>query len=59
MPNQFWCVQSGRLDLRPVAVADLPDLVAIKSDPRSFALLLGGVRNRQQATEEKDQASGT
>ena len=52
MPNQFWCVQTGRLDLRPVAGSDLPDLVAIKADPRSFALLLGGVRNRQQATEE-------
>ncbi len=52
MPNQFWCVQTGRLDLRPVAGGDLPDLVAIKSDPRSFALLLNGVRNRQQATEE-------
>ena len=52
MPNQFWCVQTGRLELRPVAYGDLPDLVAIKADPRSFALLLGGVRNRQQATEE-------
>lgn len=52
MPNQFWCMQTGRLDLRPVAGGDLADLVAIKSDPRSFALLLNGVRNRQQATEE-------
>lgn len=52
MINPFWCLATGRLVLRPVWGGDLPDLVALKGDPRAFGLLLGGVRNRQQATEE-------
>ncbi len=52
MLNVFWCLRTGRLDLRPVAAVDLPDLVALKADPHAFALLLGGVRSRERATEE-------
>ena len=32
--------------------ADLPDLRAIKADPRVFAIMLGGVRSWQQTAEE-------
>ncbi len=32
--------------------ADLPALAALKADPRVFAVMLGGVRNRVRAAEE-------
>lgn len=38
--------------MTPVGWADLPDLVALKSDPRAFAVMLGGVRTPQIAAEE-------
>ncbi len=47
-----WTLRTGRLLLTPVAWTDLPDLVALKSDPRVFAVMLGGVRTRVQAAEE-------
>jgi RimJ/RimL family protein N-acetyltransferase len=50
--NPFWCVTTGRLALRPVWGGDLPDLIAIKADPRVFAVMLGGVRTAWQTTEE-------
>ena len=31
---------------------DLPDLRAIKADPRVFAIMLGGVRNAAETAEE-------
>ncbi len=43
--NPFWCIRTGRLVLHPVAGDDLPELVALKADPRAFGLLLGGVRD--------------
>lgn len=52
MQNPFWCVTTGRLVLRPVWGGDLPDLAALKADPRAFGMLLGGVRSHQRATEE-------
>ena len=52
MGNPFWRLTTGRLVLRPVWGGDLEDLVALKADPRAFGMLLGGVRNRQRATEE-------
>ncbi len=43
---------TGRLILRPVAGSDLPDLIALKADPRVFAVMLGGVRLPQQTIAE-------
>jgi RimJ/RimL family protein N-acetyltransferase len=50
--NPFWVVRTGRLVLIPVSGADLPELRAIKADPRVFAIMLGGVRNALQVGEE-------
>jgi RimJ/RimL family protein N-acetyltransferase len=50
--NPVWVVRTGRLILTPVAPADLPDLRAIKSDPRVFAMMLRGVRNTAQAASD-------
>lgn len=50
--NPFWVVRTGRLVLTPVSGADLPDLQAIKADPRVFAIMLGGVRDCVQVAEE-------
>jgi RimJ/RimL family protein N-acetyltransferase len=50
--NPLWIVRTARLVLTPVGGADLPDLRAIKSDPRVFAVMLGGVRTSVQAAEE-------
>jgi RimJ/RimL family protein N-acetyltransferase len=47
-----WRLRTARLVMTPVAPADLRDLTALKSDPRAFAQMLGGVRSRQQAVEE-------
>ena len=45
-------LHTGRLVLRPVAPADFGDLAALKADPRAYALILGGVRTRDQAARE-------
>jgi RimJ/RimL family protein N-acetyltransferase len=50
--NPIWIVRTARLVLTPVGGADLPDLCAIKSDPRVFAIMLGGVRSPVQSAEE-------
>ena len=50
--NPTWIVRTARLVLTPVGGADLPDLCAIKSDPRVFAVMLGGVRSTVQSAEE-------
>jgi RimJ/RimL family protein N-acetyltransferase len=42
--NPSWALQTGRLSMRPVAWADLAELQELKSDPRVFAVMLGGVR---------------
>jgi RimJ/RimL family protein N-acetyltransferase len=47
-----WHLRTARLVLRPVGGADLPDLIAIKADPRVFAVMLGGVRSIVQTQEE-------
>src|SRR5215472_2222432 len=47
-----WIVRTARLLLAPVSGGDLPDLRAIKADPRVFAVMLGGVRTPQQTAEE-------
>jgi RimJ/RimL family protein N-acetyltransferase len=50
--NPLWMLRTPRLVLTPVGGGDLPDLRAIKADPRVFAIMLGGVRTWQQTAEE-------
>ena len=50
--NLSWCLQTGRLQLTPVSWADLADLVALKGDPRAYAMMLGGVRTQTEVAEE-------
>ncbi|HLY90278.1 MAG TPA: GNAT family N-acetyltransferase [Acetobacteraceae bacterium] len=50
--NPLWVLRTARLVLTPVGGTDLPDLQAIKGDPRVFAIMLGGVRSPQQTAEE-------
>jgi RimJ/RimL family protein N-acetyltransferase len=50
--NPFQTLRTGRLVLTPVGGADLPDLRAIKSDPRVFAVMLGGVRNAAETADD-------
>ena len=50
--NPFRTIRTGRLVLTPVGGADLADLRAIKTDPRVFAVMLGGVRNAAETAEE-------
>ena len=50
--NPARIVHTARLLLTPVGGADLPDLRAIKADPRVFAVMLGGVRSPQETAEE-------
>jgi RimJ/RimL family protein N-acetyltransferase len=50
--NPFRTLRTARLVLTPVGGADLPDLRAIKSDPRVFAIMLGGVRNAAETAED-------
>jgi RimJ/RimL family protein N-acetyltransferase len=50
--NPFQTLRTGRLVLTPVGGGDLPDLRAIKADPRVFAIMLGGVRNAVETAEE-------
>jgi RimJ/RimL family protein N-acetyltransferase len=47
-----WNLRTARLQLSPVGWADLPDLIAIKGDPRVFAVMLGGVRTPAQTQDE-------
>jgi RimJ/RimL family protein N-acetyltransferase len=50
--NPFQTLRTGRLVLTPVSGADLPDLRALKADPRVFAVMLGGVRNAAETAED-------
>jgi RimJ/RimL family protein N-acetyltransferase len=50
--NASWVVRTGRLILRPVSYADLDDLTRLKTDPRVFAIMLGGVRSTAAVAEE-------
>jgi RimJ/RimL family protein N-acetyltransferase len=52
MLNPVWTVHTGRLVLSPVQWTDLPDLIALKSDPRVFAIMLGGVRSAERTAQE-------
>lgn len=47
-----WTIRTARLVLTPVAWTDLPDLLALKSDPRVFAVMLGGIRTPVRVAEE-------
>jgi RimJ/RimL family protein N-acetyltransferase len=50
--TSFRTLRTARLVLTPVGGADLPDLRAIKADPRVFAIMLGGVRNAAETADE-------
>jgi RimJ/RimL family protein N-acetyltransferase len=50
--NPAFVLRTGRTVMRPVSPADLPDLQALKADPRVFAMMLGGVRSPAQTAEE-------
>jgi RimJ/RimL family protein N-acetyltransferase len=50
--NPTWTLRTARTVLRPVAWADLPDLTALKSDARVYAVMLGGVRTPARVAEE-------
>lgn len=50
--NPAWRLRTGRLDLRPVGWADLANLVRLRGDPRSYAVMLGGLRTSNQVAEE-------
>jgi RimJ/RimL family protein N-acetyltransferase len=50
--DPFRTLRTPRLVLTPVSGADLFDLRSIKSDPRVFAIMLGGVRNAAQTAED-------
>ncbi len=43
---------TARLLLAPVGWPDLADMVALKANAGAFAMMLGGVRSRSQATDE-------
>jgi RimJ/RimL family protein N-acetyltransferase len=47
-----WNLTTARLRMTPVGYRDLPDLTALKGDPRAYALMLGGVRNPVQVAED-------
>ncbi|HEY1935384.1 MAG TPA: GNAT family N-acetyltransferase [Acetobacteraceae bacterium] len=47
-----WILRTARLLLTPVNGADLPDLAAIKADPRVFAVMLGGTRGMAETQAE-------
>lgn len=53
--NPAWVIRTGRLVLSPVGWQDLPDLRALKGDPRVFGQMLGGVRSPGQVAEELTQ----
>jgi RimJ/RimL family protein N-acetyltransferase len=50
--NPAWVLRTGRMILRPVAGIDGPEVAALKADPLAFAMMLGGIRNQQQAADE-------
>jgi RimJ/RimL family protein N-acetyltransferase len=50
--NPSWVVRTARLELVPVSWADLSDLIALKTDPLVFAVMLGGVRTPVRVAEE-------
>ncbi len=45
-------LRTGRLVLTPVTYTDLPELARLKSDPLTFAQMLGGVRSPTEAARE-------
>lgn len=50
--SNAWTLLTPRLRMMPVSGADLADLRALKSDPRVFAIMLGGVRSAVQTADE-------
>ncbi len=50
--NPACVLRTARLVLTPVGGSDLADLRAIKADPSVFAVMLGGVRDYAQTSED-------
>ena len=50
--NAGTSIATGRLLLTPVSASDLPELLTLKSDPRVYAQMLGGVRGPVQIAAE-------
>jgi RimJ/RimL family protein N-acetyltransferase len=50
--NPAWCIQTGRLAMRPVWGGDFADLRDMKADPLVFAVMLGGVRSPERTALE-------
>lgn len=50
--NETRTLRTGRLIMRPVSHADLPDLIALKGDPMVHAVMLGGIRSPVQCAED-------
>lgn len=50
--SSAWVIDTARLRLTPVGYWDLADLTRLKSDPRAYARMLGGVRTATQSTAE-------
>ncbi len=50
--NDIRSLRTGRLVMRPVSHADLPDLIALKGDPMVHAVMLGGIRSTVQCAED-------
>ena len=50
--NPAWILRTGRMIMRPVSGRDAAEIAALKADPREYAMMLGGVRSQEQATEE-------
>jgi RimJ/RimL family protein N-acetyltransferase len=51
MPSRS-SIRTSRLVLAPVSAADLSGLMALKADPRVYALMLGGVRSHFDTVRE-------
>ncbi len=47
-----WVLTTARLRMTPVGHWDLPDLIKLKGDPQSFALMLGGVKGPADVAAE-------
>jgi RimJ/RimL family protein N-acetyltransferase len=50
--NPALTLRTGRLELTPIGGADLADFRALASDPRVFAVMLGGVRDAVRAGDD-------
>ncbi len=50
--NPAWVLRTARLLMSPVGGADLAELRSFKADPSVFVVMMGGVRNPAQTSED-------